>query len=315
MKKWGAVVLAFLCLLTLSGCAGTPESERTKLNETIPTWQQVTEVSLPSVAVTLYYQNDSGYLVPVHKNIPKEEDMLSAVINAMAETTEEAKLPLTSLRSVIPQDTLVHVARTDGVATVDFLYVPALEDALAENNLVRGIAAALLDVEGVQKVAFLREGKETSKLPLGTEIGKVVESVALNVETPTQGVVAAADRQACLYFEAVEEGVLVPVTRYLSKAVTLRAVLDSLAEGPLSNAMMLPVLPSGAAIQSVKQEKGIVTIDFNEALYHMRNDADMMLQAIVLTCKQFDAVKEVHVTVNGELFGAASSKTVFCNQQ
>ena len=78
-----------------------------------------------------------------------------------------------------------------------------------------------------------------------------------------------------------------------------------LLKGPKEDSGLAGCLPRGVGLISVKQKDGIVTINMSKEFKQVVDQADggaAAVKALVLTCSQFDGVKEVKLQVEGENF-------------
>jgi spore germination protein GerM len=62
-------------------------------------------------------------------------------------------------------------------------------------------------------------------------------------------------------------------------------------------------MPGDAALLSVSQKDGVVTINFSEQFVNVANEYDggkSAIKSLMLTCAQFEGVKQVKLQVNGK---------------
>ena len=94
--------------------------------------------AVSTVSTIVYYQDNSGYLVPVMKQIENQQGIAKATLSLMVSSPrndmEAARL---GLRTVLPEGTDIDLDIAGGVARVDLSdTVSALPDAEAEHNMV-----------------------------------------------------------------------------------------------------------------------------------------------------------------------------------
>lgn len=109
------------------------------------------------------------------------------------------------------------------------------------------------------------------------------------------------------YSESTESIEIVPVIRRISyEASPLTQTLNTLLYGPNVSELsrnLVTMIPDKTKILSIKIEKGIATIDFNEAFMFNSNGREGMeaqLAQIVYTATQFPTVSEVQFLIEGE---------------
>ncbi len=86
-----------------------------------------------------------------------------------------------------------------------------------------------------------------------------------------------------------------------------KKICEMLAAGPANKDLYVNTLPADSAVRSVKLEKGIATVDFNEAfLSNLSSDAaklDLMVCAITNTLTELKEINQVIITVDGKAPG------------
>ena len=82
------------------------------------------------------------------------------------------------------------------------------------------------------------------------------------------------------------------------------AVLE-LLKGPKQDSGLAGCMPKGVGLISVRQKDGVVTINMSKEFKEVLQQADggqAAVKALVLTCSQFEGVKQVKIQVEGEDF-------------
>lgn len=108
-----------------------------------------------------------------------------------------------------------------------------------------------------------------------------------------------------LYF-GDQEGFLVAEKRSIPKTRGVaRAAVQELIRGPAAGSGLLPTLPPGTSLNSIKISEGTATVDFSKELQtgHKGGSAGEMVTvySIVNTLTQFPTVQRVQVLVEGRV--------------
>ena len=266
-----------------------------------------------------FYQDGQGYLVPVTRQLPKQEGIAKAALGLMVKSSQNDRdAARMGLRTIIPEGTSFDIDISQGKARVD-MSQEALNCASLEEELlmVQGTAAALCCFDTVETVEFLFDGQKRSQLTHGADVSGVFDAACVNVETSAS---AGGDHagQVQLYFPSQTGRLLVPVTRTVFSDADLTTALLELAKGPQSDSGLERALPADCGVRSVRLENGVATVDFSRAFLEVTQQSDggaQALRAIQFTASQFPGVNQVRLTVEGEPFTPPEdAQTTFLNQ-
>ena len=271
---------------------------------------KVTQTAAEPVAETqatvCWYEDGDGYLVPVTRQIPKQDGIARATLALMVQSSEtDLAAARMGLTNVIPEGTTFDVDIAKGHARVD-MSREALSCANAEQEqlMVQGVAATLCGFDTVQDVTFLFDGQKRSKLTHGTDVSGAFTQDCVNMESVSTSAGAYAD-QVQLYFPSASGRMLVPVTRTVFSTADLSTAVLELAKGPRDDSGLERPLPKDCGVRSVKVKNGTATIDFSKAFLAVAQDDDggkQAVRAILFTASQFPGVKKVELTVEGQPF-------------
>lgn len=262
------------------------------------------EPEVEKQSTVCWYEDGDGYLVPVTRQIPKQDGVARATLALMVQSSENdlaaARLGLTN---VIPEGTTFDVNIAKGHARVD-MSKEALNCATAEDELlmVQGVAATLCGFDTVEDVTFLFDGQKRSKLTHGTDVSGVFTQDCVNVEAVDTLSGAYAD-QVQLYFPSASGRMLVPVTRTVFSTADLSTAVLELAKGPQEDSGLERPLPKDCGVRSVHVKDGVATIDFSKAFMEVTQGEDggqQAVRAILFTASQFPGVNKVELLVEGE---------------
>lgn len=265
-----------------------------------------------------WYEDGDGYLVPVTRQVPKQDGVAKATLALMVKSSENdlaaARMGLTN---VIPEGVTFDLDIADGKARLD-MSKEALNCSTAEEELlmVHGAAAALCGFDTVDEVSFLFDGQKRSKLTHGTDVSGAFTQDMVNLESVTTLSSSYAE-QVQLYFPSASGRLLVPVTRTVFSTADISTAILELAKGPKSDSGLERPLPEGCGVKSVKIKDGTATIDFSQEFINVTQQDDggqQAIRAVLFTASQFPGVKKVELLVDGQPFTPApEAATTFLN--
>lgn len=275
---------------------------------------------LPSASATVstivYYQDNSGYLVPVAKNIENQQGIAKATLALMVSSPrndmEAARL---GLRTVLPEGTEIDLDISGGVARVDLSKnVVSLPSAEAESNMIGAVVQTLTEFDTVKTVRFLIDGQEVDTLPHGTSVSGDFTRGALNLESASAAIDPADAQTVMLYFPVEAGSLLVPVSRMVYGEPDVNTAVLELAKGPAASSPLENALPSGCGLISVStDDNGKVTVNFTREFIGVAEQIDggrQAVKALLLTCSQFPGVSSVEILVDGAPYDVGVSTAV-----
>ena len=304
LKKWLCLVLGVCILLSLYGC-------KSKTTSTVPVLE-IPEEEIPSAeelsastrTTVVYYADAAGYLVPVACSVPWVDGIAKATL-AMMVKNEENNMTAASmgLYNVLPENTVFDIDISNGCATVSLSEeANACATAEEEITMVNGIVCALTEFDSVDEVKFLINGYELATLKHGTDISATFTRGDVNLESLAADVSLDGVNKISLYFESEQSGAMVPVTRMVFSYGDIETAVLELLKGPKPGTGLLATLPSDASLLSVTNDNGVITINFSEEFVNIVNEIDggkNAIKSLMLTCTQFEDVKEVKLQING----------------
>ena len=266
-----------------------------------------------------WYEDGDGYLVPVTRQVPKQDGVAKATLALMVKSSQNdlaaARMGLTN---VIPEGVTFDLDIADGKARLD-MSKEALNCASAEEELlmVHGAAAALCGFDTVEEVSFLFDGQKRSKLTHGTDVSGAFTADTVNLESVTTMASGYAD-QVQLYLPSASGRLLVPVSRTVFSPADISTAILELAKGPKADSGLEHPLPKGCGVKSVKVKNGTATIDFTQEFINIAQQDDgghQAVRAVLFTASQFPGVKKVEILVDGQPFTPApKTATTFLNE-
>ncbi|MPW24925.1 hypothetical protein GC105_03855 [Alkalibaculum sp. M08DMB] len=123
----------------------------------------------------LYYTDSEGYLVPVMRQVPKQEGIAKSVINALINNSENRiDLRETGLKPHLPEGMEFELAlKEENLMRISFDdKILTFSNEEEEKTAVQAIVYTLTEFETVDKVQILVDNKIVNTLAKGTEVGE-----------------------------------------------------------------------------------------------------------------------------------------------
>ena len=304
---------ALVLMLSVRGRSMEKEPYEEPL-EDIPVSGTAASASATELQQTVvYYEDGDGYLVPVQRDVERQDGIAKATLNLMVQSArndmDAARL---GLIPVVPEGTTFDLDIANGHARVDMSRaVLSAADKQQEENLRTAIVWALTEFDTVKDVSFLVDGQQRDTLTHGTNISGSYTRVGLNQEEATQEVFGGAS-EVQLYFPAQDGRLLVPVSRtvYSSDDVAT-AVFEFLRVTKADSGLEKP-LPEDTQLLAVSEKDGVVTINFSKGFTQIAEQSDggvQAMRALMLTCTRYPGVKRVKILVDGEPYEMPTQDT------
>ncbi len=312
LRRYIAIIIALAVLISVAGCA---PKEKEEIPEESPIQE---EANLRNTLV--YYLDDIGYLVPVMRQLPWQEDMAMAALMTMISSPEnDADAAKYGLKTVLPQDSKIEMQMDKGVARLTFAKDDLkAEDAASEKARIAAIVNTLTAFDTIDSVMLQTEDKQ-KKLQFGTALNKKMKATALNIESLGQNDKKPVGKVS-LYFE--NNSLIVPVTRYIDAEADLKRAIEELMKGPKKGCGLKCSMPPDTKLLDVKLDpNGFAILNFSKEFSKLTDNPEAekaVLKTLLLTCLQFDNVKDIQILVEGQNYSPSDAATfaapVFANQ-
>lgn len=261
----------------------------------------------PTMETVLYYQNDKGYLIPVRRNILKQDNPERAGIIALINyPITQSEIRGYGLYPVLPQELKVlGLNIKNSIAHLDLNDVFLNPVSLAqERNMIASIVYTLTSFDTVTGVSFSVNGEKNVTMPFETDISGVltrnntmINAGALNV---TQGY-AKFDSYMWIKDEDKNRW-CIPISKQVEvMTVEDRAfhIFDSMNKG---DDVFETALPLSTRLEECSYSANTVLLDFNENLLNYTGlDKEMeLISQIYLAAKQIEGVENVILKSKGK---------------
>ena len=252
----------------------------------------------------VYYEDGDGYLVPVQREIERQDGIAKATLEMMVQSArndmDAARL---GLMPVVPQGTTFELDISGGHARVD-LGTQALNaaDKAQEENMRTAIVWALTEFDTVKDVNFLVGGQKREKLTHGTNISGSYTRVGLNREEETAQVFADSS-EVQVYFPAQDGRLLVPVSRTVYGENDVATAVFEFLRGPKADSGLSAPLEESVQLLGVSVKDGVAEINFSKDFTRIAEMSDggvQAMRALMMTCTRFPGIRKVKILVDGK---------------
>lgn len=261
----------------------------------------------PSEETVLYYQNDKGYLIPVRRNILKQDNLERACIVALINyPITQNEIRGYGLYPVLPTDlkilglniknSIVHLDLNDV-----FLNPVSLTQ---ERNMIASIVYTLTSFDAITGVSLTVNGNKLATMPFETNISGVLtrKNVMINMDrlNVTQGY---AKFDSYMWIEDDHKNRwCIPVSKQV-EAMTVEDqafhIFDSMNTG---DDEFETALPLNTRLEECKYTANTVILDFNANLlnYTGLDKETELISQIYLAAKQITGVENVILKSEGK---------------
>ena len=262
-----------------------------------------------TLSVTAYYRDEEGTLIPVTRDIDKEEGVAKAAIKSMIdnEANREGLKPL-GLYPIIPEGTeILGVDIKDGIAVIDFnSKLLEYKTELEERNIFAGIVYSLTEFKTITGVRILINGYVKEKLKYSGDISGnlrrnniLINSTKLNSDNKTMKL----DVYLFKYLDDKQEYLLPVSMEYIGINDDMLPVqiVRALSKQPEDDSLYTQ-MPENVELVDCDIEDKVVTLDFNKEIKKYGGNAreEGLLKQILYTMKQIDGVERVKILIEGK---------------
>ena len=314
MKLKKILVLSIILVLTLSlfGC-GIFDSMNNVISEDddgfeiVRSGEDGAEVAVDANLrdTVLYYQNETGYLIPVKRQIPWEEGIAKAALRNMIDSAVVREdLSLIGLEPIIPAGTQIKgmSISEQGLCKVNFTSeFLNYDNQTAEENLVIAVVYTLTEFPTIDEVVLMVDDKELTKLKFGTDATGPLTRGDINATAQAK----ATDSDVVVYYKSTSNGIYeyyVPVTVPVNADESeIYSALEKLFIGPESAGLYTDI-PEGVYLGGLEIIENVAYVDVLPQSLDILSDQstfDKMSKNIALTIGQFNDISNVEILIDG----------------
>jgi len=259
------------------------------------------------LAVTVYYQDKDGFLIPVTRWIKMQQGIARAAVSMSIDSAvNREELAYYGLYPVLPEQTrILGIDVRDGIATIDFdRHLLNYESAEAERNIVASIVYTMTEFATIDKVRILVNGYEQGVLKYGTDIAGALGREDIVINTDTDVAANGMSKADIFLLRQVNERFtfIVPVSVADTESAgdmpgfLVRQLLSADTDSRLFNEM-----PTTTKLLEWNMKDGILTLDFNESFtdYGGNSREEGLIKQLVYTMKQIEGIKRLKILVEG----------------
>lgn len=262
---------------------------------------------------SIYLLNDSLYLVKANILLDgnSTHDNVMKVLNNLI-VNDTTKFD-SGLKGTIPKDVKINeVICGNNLVTIDFSKEILKVDVSHEVPMISSIVYSILDIEGINGVTILVDGKILEEYPNTKEkLPKVLDkSIGIN---KNYGIKSRDNISEVVvyYLEDINDNLYyVPVTKYVNDdRDKIKIIIDELTTSYIYEENLMSFLNSKTRLIDYREENDILFLNFNEYLF---DNNDKVLEEVIYSIgySVFDNydVSTVMFEVNGEKVDFISRK-------
>jgi len=295
---------ALVLLLSVSNRSAEPEPYEEPLEDIPQEEAAVSAPALETLETVVYYEDGDGYLVPVQRDVIRQDGIAKATLEMMVQSAKnDMDAARLGLSPIVPEGTTFELDIADGHARVDLgKQALAASDKQQEENMRTAIVWALTEFDTVKDVNFLVGGQKMDTLTHGTNISGSYTRVGLNQEEPAEETFAGA-QEVQMYFPAQDSRLLVPVSRTVYSDDDVATAVFEFLRGPKNDSGLEEPLDQDVQLLGISVSGGVVTINFSEEFKKIAEHSDggvQAMRALMMTCTRYPGIRKVKILVDGE---------------
>lgn len=262
-----------------------------------------------SILVTLYYRDKDGLLVPVTRNVVKQEGMAKAAISGLVdEAVTREQLGYYGLYPVLPQETKIKgMTIKNGSAVIDFskefMDLATKED---EKLAVSSVVYTLTGFKTISDVSIRVEGKTVSELKNGTDLSGIKSRGNTFINSDETQLKDGYVKCDLYYITAgnAEYNYIVPVSVQLESGTDNQLpvrIFEELSKKP-SNSKYFTSIPEGTKLLSCNMQQDTAVLDFSSQLtnYGGNEKEDSLINQIYYTLNQLKGIVKAKILIGGK---------------
>lgn len=300
--------------LVLSACGSNPTSGAVSLDNVHYVKKEAdlnkeNQVS-KTVKKELYLLDENGQVSPQVVKLPDSKSLAKETLEYLVKDGPVSNILPNGFSAVLPAGTTVKSVdlHSDGTLVANFSKDLLDYKASEEQAILQSITWTLTQFKDIKRVQIEIDGKRQVRMPIdNTEIGSgLTRSDGINTNLGNVVDVAGSE-SVTLYYLSVNKGheYYVPVTTRIKTGGgdDLTNVVNALIIGPTHDGLTSTFGSDVALLAKPVIKNGIVTLNFNEALYtSIKNKtiSDDAINCLVLTLTNEPGIQKVNIKVDGK---------------
>lgn len=319
--KWiGWVVLLSAVILIAAGCSKkeSPQIDPPQQSNGMSDEEFAQMVGLfdgefeETVNVSLFLEDQLGYVVPVSMEVPAPEEMGVAklVLQYMVENGPYAHELPTGFTALLPEGTEVlgmDIVESERLAIVDFSPSFNNYDASDERKILEAVTWALTEFPTIEQVKIWVNGRQLTEMPVaGIPINEpLTRGMGINIERG-EGVYLGRSMPVTLYFQNYTQDLqpyFVPITRLIDQTNDkVWTAMEQLISGPRSASNLLSAIPSEVQILDIQQSDDLISLYISDSIFDANDRAHTdSLHAMILSLTENTGADKVKIMVDSHV--------------
>lgn len=261
------------------------------------------------LSITAYYKDEKGTLIPVTRNIKKEEGIAKAAVKSMIDSeVNRESLKVLGLAPVLPKGTeILGINIVDGIAVIDFNNkLLDYKNERDELNIFSGIVYTLTEFKTITGVRILVNGYEIEELKFADNISKtmtrentLINSDKLNTDNKTM----KFDVYLYKFVDDKHEYLLPVSMEYIgiTEDMLPAQIVRSLSKEPKVKELYTQMPENVELLDSSITDK-VLTLDFSREIknYGGNSREEGLIKQLLYTMKQIEGVEKVKILIEGK---------------
>lgn len=273
----------------------------------------------------IYYENDSGQLVPIKRDIVWEEGIGKSVLKSMVDSVAvREEIGKIGFKPVIPKETEILGMTVDEetkLCKIDFSsHILNYDTKSQEKNIVKAIVYTLTEFPNIETVQIMIDGKIKNNLKHGTSIESPLKREDINLIETSETILDGGYSKILVYYKGTNEEkydyyvpITIPVSSpNISPELVVRKLFESTPEGLTG---LYTDIPNGVEFKSASVEDSTLVLDLDSKEKNILENQvtiDKMSKNIGLTLNQFEDIEKIKLSVNGRVL--QDTVPVFANE-
>lgn len=265
-----------------------------------------------TVNVSLFLEDQLGYVVPVSLEVPAPEEMAIAklVLQYMVKDGLYAHALPAGFTPLLPEGTEVlgmDIVEGEKLAIVDFSPSFNNYDASDERKILEAVTWTLTEFPSIEQVKIWVNGRQLYEMPVaGIPLDEpLTRGMGINIERG-DGVYLGQSTPVTLYFQNYTQdfqSYFVPVTRLTNQTHNkVWTAMEQLISGPQSASDLAPVIPSEVQILDIQQSDDLISLYVSDSIFDANNRAHTeSLQAMILSLTENTDADKVRIMVDSHV--------------
>lgn len=262
-----------------------------------------------NILLTLYYRDKDGLLIPVTRNVLKQEGLAKAAVSGLVnEPVTREQLDYYGLYPVLPQGTKIKgMTIKNGSAVIDFSK-EFMEFATKEDEKlgITSVVYTLTCFKTISDVSIRVDGRTINTLNNGTDISGIKNRDNTFINSGETEVQAGYVKCDLYYMTTGNEkyNYMVPVSTLVQKTddSQLPAVIFTELTKKTDGEKYYTTLPEGTKLLSCNMQDNLAVLDFSSQLtnYGGNEKENGLLNQIYYTLNQLRGIAKAKILVDGK---------------